>query len=158
MQALDFFTGSRETLALPMVDSASGEQLQLDGAVVVLQLRWPDDPSIARQRYEWLAFLELLEREFYLPDGTVRPEVSPQRLASVLAQRDEALRCYAAAAVASWNVAQAPCTIESVLALFARWPAALLLVVDALGDADRFLPASLRTSQPEPALESEARS
>ena len=77
MIALDFHQGTRTTATLPLVD---GEvSLELDGAVVSLELRWPDDPAVARARYTWLAVMAQVERALYAEDGTTLRDVAPER-------------------------------------------------------------------------------
>jgi hypothetical protein len=159
--SLDFRTGTREKLRLELVDRSVEPARALTdpengNALVVLELLWPDHPTIARARYEWLALVEQVAREIRLDDGSVRPDVPAARVAELLADRDAALERYAVAIVAGWNVAGVECTPAAVRALFASSDFVLGLVIDAIGNADRFLPSSLRPSANASALESEA--
>jgi hypothetical protein len=148
MIALDFFAGTRTTSTLPLVDD--GVSLELDGAVVSLELRWPDDPAVARPRYTWLAVMAQVERELYADDGSTLRDVSPDRQGELLAAREAAMTAYAVALVAGWSISM-PCTPDAVAALFSRAPFALTLVVQASGEQNRFLPSLLRTAASESA-------
>lgn len=143
MIALDWKDGTRTTLDLPL--TLDGHALQWEGETVVLTLRWPDDPAIARVRNVYLA------HEALLADALAATTPDALLIAARRTDRDESFLDYAAAVVLSWSV-PVPVSVEGVRSLYARAPFALNLVVDALGDLDRFLPASLRsvpsTSQP----------
>ncbi len=156
MIALDFAAGTRTTTTLPLSDEESGVSLTDGGEVVELELRWPDDPSVMRAKYEWLAMLAQIERELKDEAGNVREGVPSARQAELLAMRDDALAGYCAAVVASWSVKGVKCTSDNTRKLFARAPFVLGLILDRLGEHERFLPESLRTSANESAPLSEA--
>jgi hypothetical protein len=153
--ALSFTEGTRITTTVPLTDPESGASLLWDGAMVSLEIRWPDDPDVARARYTWLAVMAQVERELYADDGTPRIDVAPERQGELLAAREAAMRTYAIALVLGWSISE-PCTPESVASLFRRAPFALSLVVNASGESDRFLPVSLRTAANESAPSSAA--
>ncbi len=152
MIALDFTTGTRTTTTIPLSDEESGIALKHEGAVVTVELRWPDDPAVTRPKYEWLAMLAQVDRELKNADDTVREGVASARQAELLAMRDDALAGYCAALVVGWSVPM-PCTLDAVRALFARAPFALDVILTASGEQDRFLPESLRRSKSESALQ-----
>jgi hypothetical protein len=136
---LDFSEGTRTTSILELVDVDAGVRLCDGGAVVTLTLRWPDDPAIARERNTFFATQNALA-------DAIETATDSTRAGALMAQREDALRAYAAALVCGWSLS-APCTPDGVLALFARAPFAYALVVEAAGDHERFLPESLRASR-----------
>jgi hypothetical protein len=141
--ALPFDLGTRTTSVVPLSDTASGATLvDAQGMAVTLTLRWPDDPAIARERFTFLAAQQALTDAI----SAARTELDPARVGELMAQREDAMRGYAACLVIGWSV-PAECTPDAVLALFARAPFALDVIVEAGGEQDRFLPESLRASR-----------
>jgi hypothetical protein len=141
--ALPFDLGTRTTATVPLSDPESGASLvDPSGDVVTLTLRWPDDPTIARERFTFLAAQQALTDAI----AGAQADVNPARVGELMAQREDAMRGYAACLVMGWSV-PVECTRDAVLALFARAPFALDVIVDAGGESDRFLPESLRASR-----------
>lgn len=136
---LDFDEGTRTTATVELIDVAAGLRLCKDGALVTLTLRWPDDPAIARERNTFFAAQQLFT-------DALAASTEATRTGELLAQREDTMRQYAAALVCAWSLVT-ECTRDAVLALFARAPFALDLVVEAAGEHERFLPASLRGSR-----------
>lgn len=153
--ALDFLTGSRTTTTVPLSEPESGKPFVHEGTPVVLELWWPDHPSVRVEQQEWLHTMRLVRAELTTATGEDRTDVDPKRAATLLAAQEASLRAYAAKLVKSWSVPM-PCTVDAVLETFARIPSALEQVIAASGEDDRFLPASLRRSTSEPAPSSEA--
>lgn len=136
--------GTRVVASVPLVDAEAGVTLACaDGAVVALDVRWPDHPAVARPRLTWLACQAAVDRAMAAPGGL--EALPPATFVDLVLPRDEAITAYAVALVVGWNQ-PAACTPDAVAALFADNPFALGLVLAASGDADRFLPPSLRPS------------
>lgn len=156
MIALSFDAGTRETSTLPLTDPVGGVSLvDGSGAVVSLTLKWPDDPSVVRPRGVLLATQALVEATLLDSAGAFRTDVDPERAGALLEQQAAAIAAYAIAIVCGWSLAQLY-EAEGLRSLFARAPFVRDLIIAASGDADRFLPPSLRKSVSVSAAPSEA--
>jgi hypothetical protein len=164
--ALSFAEGTRTTTTVPLTDPESGASYRAaDGTVDTLTVRWPDHPSVLPARSLLVATLGFIEHERTRDTGRTddegtaireaRTDLAPARVAELTLAREAAMTDYAVALVSAWSFA-APCTPEAVRELFARAPFVYELVIDAAGDAQRFLPDSLRTAAPESAPSSVA--
>jgi hypothetical protein len=148
---LAFDDGERVRCALPLV--ADAFRVVDHGEVVTLDLVWPDSVDCAPERNRFHAINEAIALELTTetaekdadgnPVRVPRTDVDPDRVAALATRREAASREWAAATVKGWNVKKA-CTRDAVLKLFDRYPFALELVMDRMGDSDRFLPDSLR--------------
>ena len=166
MIRLDFHQGTRATTTVPLTDPESGASYaNAAGDVETLTVRWPDHPSVLQARSLLVATIGYIEHERTRDTGRTdeagqairedRADLSPARAAELTIAREEAMLAYAVALVAGWSF-DAPCTPEAVREFFARAPFAYDLVIDAAGDAQRFLPDSLRTAVTESAPSSVA--
>ena len=147
MIALSFETGTRETSTLPLTDPVGGVSLvDPQGVVVTLTLRWPDDPAVVRPRGVLLATQAMVESTLLTEAGTFKPDNDPETAGRLLEQQQLAITNYAVALVCGWSVAQA-FDGEGLRSLIGRAPFVRDLIVAASGEADRFLPGSLRPSR-----------
>jgi hypothetical protein len=157
---LAFDEGERVRCALPLISDTF--RVVDHGEVVTLDLVWPDSVECAPERNRFHAINEAIALELTVetaekdehgaPVRVPRTDIDPDRAAVLMTRREQASREWAAATVKGWNVKKA-CTRDAVLKLFDRYPFALELVMDRMGDSDRFLPDSLRpvASASEPA-------
>lgn len=152
MIPLSFKDGTRTTTTVPLSDSESGATyLDSHGVVETLTMWWPDHPGIAEARSELLETLSWVDKE----RDREGDALSPAHAAKLARVRDAAMQSYAVALVSAWSFDE-PCTPDAVRDLFARAPFAYELVLEAAGEAQRFLPVSLRTVASESAPSSEA--
>lgn len=137
---VSFDTGTKCIATIPLTgtdDDGNTVSVMQDGAVVTVDLYWPDHPTVIRAR---LLFRNTLARLQSLSADTS----DEARVDAELAM-DSAFSAYMAAVVHAWSV-DVPLTRETVMDLFTRAPFVRDIIAVALGDAERFLPASLRTS------------
>ncbi len=131
------------------------------GEVVSLELHAPESRESMRERNRFHAVNEAITAELTVPGATLgedgepvrvaRTDVDPDRVAALASMKESALAEWAASTVRGWSYKKG-CTREGVLKLFDRYPSVLELVIDRMGDRDRFLHASLRpvVSESEP--------
>ena len=137
---VSFDTGTKCMATIPLTgtdDDGNVVSVMQDGVVVTVELYWPDHPTVIRAR---LLFRNTLARLQSLPS-----DASDDVRVDTELTMESALSAYMAAVVHSWSV-DVPLTHDAALSLFTRAPFVRDIIAVALGDAERFLPASLRTS------------
>jgi hypothetical protein len=156
---IPFDAGTRTTATIPLQDPATGAALvDLNGAVVTLEILWPDHPSVARARSLWLACYTAQNRECFTdgppgadgePTRVLRADVTPDFVATMTDEAERSYLAYAVGLVKGWSY-HTPCTPEAVEALLTRSPFVHALIMTASDEHERFLPPSLRRATTTP--------